>query len=218
MGVIISEEVRVTKKTRLIALLAVMAVILVAAVVAQQKSDDKAIDPVCGMTVVKASAAATYEYKGAKYYFCSTGCKDAFAKDPEKYLQKKAAKDEQKDVLMPAPGHMGMGGHMHAKPMEGGMPMARMGRPMMGGRMAGPMGPGVNRLLLRRDVDWTFEKTADGVTVKITSKDPETVKAIQERLAMMKEMRETMAAPAAAEPAASSCSCPNCPMKAAAKK
>jgi Cu+-exporting ATPase len=78
-----------TKKNRLLALLAVAAFILVLGVSAQQKSEDKAVDPVCGMTVSKATAKATYEYKGMTYYFCCSGCKDKFAKDPEKYLQKK---------------------------------------------------------------------------------------------------------------------------------
>ena len=45
-----------------------------------------AIDPVCGMEVEPKSAAATYEYKGQTYYFCSPGCKAAFQKDPEKYV------------------------------------------------------------------------------------------------------------------------------------
>lgn len=45
-----------------------------------------AIDPVCGMQVDERSAAATYDYKGKTYYFCSPGCKAAFAKEPEKYL------------------------------------------------------------------------------------------------------------------------------------
>ncbi|GAB4577447.1 MAG: YHS domain-containing protein [Anaerolineales bacterium] len=44
------------------------------------------IDPVCGMEVDPKSAAATYEYKGKTYYFCSPGCKAAFQKDPEKYV------------------------------------------------------------------------------------------------------------------------------------
>lgn len=44
------------------------------------------IDPVCGMEVDPKSAAATVEYKGQTYYFCSPGCKTAFQKDPEKYV------------------------------------------------------------------------------------------------------------------------------------
>lgn len=44
-----------------------------------------AIDPVCGMEVEKATAAATSEYEGQIYYFCAPGCKQAFDKDPEKY-------------------------------------------------------------------------------------------------------------------------------------
>ena len=45
-----------------------------------------AIDPVCKMEVEEQSAAATSEYKGKTYYFCAPGCKTAFDKDPEKYL------------------------------------------------------------------------------------------------------------------------------------
>ena len=45
------------------------------------------IDPVCGMSVDEQSAAATSEYKGKTYYFCSKGCKVAFDKDPEQYLK-----------------------------------------------------------------------------------------------------------------------------------
>lgn len=43
-------------------------------------------DPVCGMMVDPASAAASYEYKGKTYYFCAVGCMKAFEKDPERYL------------------------------------------------------------------------------------------------------------------------------------
>jgi Cu+-exporting ATPase len=46
-----------------------------------------AIDPVCKMKVEPETAAATAEYKGETYYFCAPGCKMAFVKDPEKYLQ-----------------------------------------------------------------------------------------------------------------------------------
>ena len=51
---------------------------------------EMAKDPVCGMTVDEEKVAATSEYKGKTYYFCSKGCKVAFDKDPEKYLQGEA--------------------------------------------------------------------------------------------------------------------------------
>lgn len=40
------------------------------------------------MSVDEKTAAATSEYKGTIYYFCAPGCKSAFDKDPEKYLNK----------------------------------------------------------------------------------------------------------------------------------
>jgi YHS domain-containing protein len=43
-------------------------------------------DPVCDMMVDEKNAAATTEYKGATYYFCSTGCKVSFEADPGKYF------------------------------------------------------------------------------------------------------------------------------------
>jgi YHS domain-containing protein len=48
-----------------------------------------AIDPVCKMEVDEEKAAATTEYQGQTYYFCAPGCKVAFEKDPEKYLEAK---------------------------------------------------------------------------------------------------------------------------------
>jgi Cu+-exporting ATPase len=43
-------------------------------------------DPVCGMTVNPAGAAARYQHEGKTYYFCSPHCRDKFQADPEKYL------------------------------------------------------------------------------------------------------------------------------------
>ncbi len=46
-------------------------------------------DPICGMDVKEEeAAAATYEYKGQTYYFCAVGCKERFAQDPERFLEK----------------------------------------------------------------------------------------------------------------------------------
>ncbi len=44
-------------------------------------------DPVCGMKVNPANAAAKSVYKGQTYYFCSPGCKKAFDKEPQKYVK-----------------------------------------------------------------------------------------------------------------------------------
>jgi YHS domain-containing protein len=43
-------------------------------------------DPVCGMDVNPGQAAGQSEYNGQTYYFCSKGCKVAFDRDPEKYV------------------------------------------------------------------------------------------------------------------------------------
>ena len=49
--------------------------------------EEPQIDPVCGMSVLPSSAAATTEHKGSTYYFCSEACRKKFVADPEKYLE-----------------------------------------------------------------------------------------------------------------------------------
>ncbi len=46
-------------------------------------------DPVCGMDVDEKTAAGQSVYQGKTYYFCSPGCKQAFDKEPQKYVGKK---------------------------------------------------------------------------------------------------------------------------------
>jgi Cu+-exporting ATPase len=43
-------------------------------------------DPVCGMTVDENSAAASSDYLGQRYYFCSENCAQKFAANPEAYV------------------------------------------------------------------------------------------------------------------------------------
>lgn len=43
-------------------------------------------DPVCGMDVREEDAAGVSEYRGQKYYFCSSHCKKSFDSDPENYF------------------------------------------------------------------------------------------------------------------------------------
>lgn len=51
--------------------------------------DSQATDPVCGMTVDRATATAKElhtSYQGVDYFFCGKGCKLEFGDDPERYL------------------------------------------------------------------------------------------------------------------------------------
>jgi YHS domain-containing protein len=50
-----------------------------------------ATDPVCGMSVDPATASERTELGGRTYYFCSSGCRSAFEKDPERYRPPSAA-------------------------------------------------------------------------------------------------------------------------------
>ncbi|MGZ6827692.1 MAG: YHS domain-containing protein, partial [Mycobacteriales bacterium] len=45
-----------------------------------------ALDPVCGMTVDPATAAARTTYAGTEQVFCATGCRDRFVADPLSFL------------------------------------------------------------------------------------------------------------------------------------
>jgi Cu+-exporting ATPase len=53
------------------------------------------VDPVCKMLVTPETAAASYEFEGATYYFCMTGCKTKFAADPAKYLIQETRDERQ---------------------------------------------------------------------------------------------------------------------------
>ena len=57
----------------------------------QESEPEPHVDPVCKMLVFPESAAANYEYEGAQYYFCMTGCRDKFAADPERFLSEPPA-------------------------------------------------------------------------------------------------------------------------------
>lgn len=43
-------------------------------------------DPICGMSV-SADSHLQLEYEGQKYFFCSQGCQDKFAKNPTQYIK-----------------------------------------------------------------------------------------------------------------------------------
>ena len=148
-----------------LALAAVISLAFAFAGVGQQKDGHMAVDPVCGMTVKKSEAKATYDYVGTTYHFCSVGCKEAFAQDPAKYL----AKAEQKSGQPTAVG-------MHQHP---GM--------MTHGEMKSPTTETMDCPLHAPDVKMETENLPNGAAVKYTSENPETVKNIQKHLAEMKD-------------------------------
>jgi Cu+-exporting ATPase len=43
-------------------------------------------DPVCGMDIDPATAAASAEYRGTTYFFCSTSCHERFTSTPERFV------------------------------------------------------------------------------------------------------------------------------------
>ncbi len=53
---------------------------------AAQHGGATATDPVCGMDVTIEGAKHTAIHDGESHYFCSAGCREKFAKDPEHYL------------------------------------------------------------------------------------------------------------------------------------
>ncbi len=44
-------------------------------------------DPVCGMAVDEATAKWTSEWGGRRFYFCSSGCKASFDRNPAKFAR-----------------------------------------------------------------------------------------------------------------------------------
>jgi P-type Cu+ transporter len=51
------------------------------------QATDKVKDPVCGMMIDPATAAAKRTRAGKDYYFCAQGCAKAFDSNPEKYAR-----------------------------------------------------------------------------------------------------------------------------------
>ena len=53
------------------------------------KTDEKFIDPICGMSVAPETSAGNYDFKGETYHFCSTGCLNKFRQNPAAFLEEK---------------------------------------------------------------------------------------------------------------------------------
>jgi YHS domain-containing protein len=68
----------------------IVSIVSVIGVAADQDSGTKVKCPVSGEWIKKTDAKATHEYDGKTYYFCCESCKEAFLKDPHKYISEKS--------------------------------------------------------------------------------------------------------------------------------
>jgi Cu+-exporting ATPase len=66
---------------------------------------EMSVDPVCGMTVRRETAAGSYSYKGRTYYFCSTGCLNKFKQNPQTFLSPETEKSANDGVEYTCPMH-----------------------------------------------------------------------------------------------------------------
>lgn len=55
----------------------------------QTQEQNSVKDPVCGMSVDTDTTKHQSEHSGKTWYFCSSGCRSKFDKDPEKYISEK---------------------------------------------------------------------------------------------------------------------------------
>ncbi len=98
-------------------------------------AENRAIDPVCGMTVDIHARKPALDHKGQTYHFCSEGCRTKFAHDPERFLDKQGeAEPLPKGTLYTCP--------MHPEIVQEGpghCPICGMGLEPMGVPPAGDM-------------------------------------------------------------------------------
>ncbi|MGA9336928.1 MAG: heavy metal translocating P-type ATPase [Pseudolabrys sp.] len=66
---------------------------------------DRAVDPVCSMTVDPHTAKHRADYHGHPYYFCSAGCRTKFVNGPQKYLDAREPEPVVEDTVYTCPMH-----------------------------------------------------------------------------------------------------------------
>ena len=66
------------------------------------------VEPVCGMSVARETAAGKYDFENKTYYFCSDGCLNKFRQNPRAFLEEKKEEKieaESKGVEYTCPMH-----------------------------------------------------------------------------------------------------------------
>jgi len=62
---------------------------------------DAVQDPVCGMRLERADAAASSEWLGQRHYFCSETCRRSFDANPGRYLERESGTAGRRSVRIP---------------------------------------------------------------------------------------------------------------------
>jgi len=180
------------KHSKILTLFILFAFVFVLTGIAEPQADETVVCPVSGKEIKKSEAKGSYEYKGKTYYFCCEGCKENFIKNPEKYTQKKA---EMKEACS-CPRHSTVESEKCCQLAECGMMFKKMMMTMMHmhgkGQKHGHMMHMKTEekmccpLMNIKDADVKVENLEDGVAVKITSKNADVVKKIQETAVNLK--------------------------------
>ncbi len=203
------------KQLKVLTVFLAICFVLVISGIAQQQTDETVTCTVGGKEMKKSEVKITHEYKGKTYYFCCAKCKEAFIKNPEKYTQKKADMKEiytcpmHPDVKSDKPGKCPECGmklkkkmmamkhmhgekqekHMHGEEQEPGhMKQMKAKEHMMQMKAKEKPCCSMMGMMSSKDIEMELENLKDGVAVKITSKNADVVKKIQEMAAKMKTM------------------------------
>ncbi|HEX2717419.1 MAG TPA: multicopper oxidase domain-containing protein, partial [Gemmatimonadaceae bacterium] len=68
----------------------------------QEETQGQVLDPVCGMTIDRADAAATREFEGETYFFCSTSCVKKFDAEPAAFAAARRSQSGHHGHSLPA--------------------------------------------------------------------------------------------------------------------
>jgi YHS domain-containing protein len=197
-----------TKHSKFLALFLAFSFVFVVAGIAQLQAEETVVCPVGGKEIKKSEAKISYEYKGKTYYFCCDMCKEKFVKNPEEYLKKKAEMKEvytcsmHPKVKSDKPGKCPecgmklekkmmpmehMKAHMHKEKM---MHKEHMDKETMHKKGDEKACCPMMEMMSHKDIEMKIENLKDGIAVKITSKNADVVKKLQEMSAKMKGMCE----------------------------
>jgi YHS domain-containing protein len=206
-----------TKHSKILAMFLAFSFVVVLAGVAQARAEETVVCAVSGKEIKKSEAKFSHEYEGKTYYFCCDMCKEKFVKNPEEYLKKKAEMKEvytcpmHPKVKSDKPGkcpecgmklekkmmhkehmdkeHMDKMKMMHKEHMDQEMMhKEHMDKEHMEMKCKEKACCSMMGVMSLKDVEMNVENLKDGVAVKLTSKNADVAKKLQEMAAKMKGM------------------------------